>query len=114
MRLGDEPPAGDLLRDTRRRHGLTQAALARRGRTTQRHISRIESGAVSPSVETLAKLLRAMGEQLTLKAEAGPRSNQSTAELRAGYEQSTASERFADVAALSEFLTGINPPEQRP
>ena len=60
--------AGELLREVRRRHGLTQAQLAARARTSQAAISRIERGLVSPSVATLAELLDLMGEELTLAA----------------------------------------------
>ena len=59
---------GQLLRDARRRHGLTQQQLASRARTSQAAISRIERGLVSPSVATLAQLLDLMGEELTLGA----------------------------------------------
>lgn len=62
--------AGTLLRAARRRHGLTQAQLAARARTSQAAISRIERGLVSPSVAMLARLLDLMGEELVL--EAGP------------------------------------------
>jgi transcriptional regulator with XRE-family HTH domain len=62
-------PVGDLLRQARRRHGLTQAQLAARARTSQAAISRIERGLVSPSVATLAWLLDLMGEELRLSAE---------------------------------------------
>jgi transcriptional regulator with XRE-family HTH domain len=60
--------AGELLRETRRRHGLTQRQLATRARTSQAAISRLERGVVSPSVDTLAELLRLMNEELTLEA----------------------------------------------
>lgn len=60
---------GELLRTVRRRHGLTQAQLAARARTSQAAISRIERGLVSPSVATLAQLLDLMGEELVLGAE---------------------------------------------
>jgi transcriptional regulator with XRE-family HTH domain len=60
--------AAQLLRDVRRRHGLTQAQLAARARTSQAAISRIERGLVSPSVVTLAELLYLMGEELELDA----------------------------------------------
>jgi len=60
--------AGELLREARRRHGLTQAQLAARARTSQAAISRIERGLVSPSVETLRSLLDLMGEELVLDA----------------------------------------------
>jgi transcriptional regulator with XRE-family HTH domain len=58
--------AGELLKQTRSHHGLTQAQLARRARTSQAAISRIERDLVSPSVTTLATLLDLMGEELTL------------------------------------------------
>ena len=61
--------AATLLREVRRRHGLTQRQLAARARTSQAAISRIERGLVSPSVETLARLLDLMGEELRLDAE---------------------------------------------
>lgn len=60
---------GELLREVRRRHGLTQRQLAARARTSQAAISRIERDLVSPSVATLATLLDLMGEELTLGAE---------------------------------------------
>lgn len=58
--------AGQLLREARRRHGLTQQQLAARARTSQAAISRIERDLVSPSVATLASLLNLMGEELEL------------------------------------------------
>lgn len=59
---------GRLLRATRRKHGLTQRQLAIRARTSQAAISRIERDLVSPSVSTLAELLRLMNEELVLDA----------------------------------------------
>lgn len=61
--------AGELLRDARRRHGLTQRQLAARARTSQAAISRIERDVVSPSVATLHELLWMMNEGLVLDAE---------------------------------------------
>ena len=61
--------AGQLLRDARRRHGLTQRQLAARARTSQAAISRIERDLVSPSVGTLGELLWLMNEGLVLEAE---------------------------------------------
>ena len=49
---------------------MTQQQLARRGRTSQAAVSRIERDLVSPSVETLAHLLDLMGEELVLEARA--------------------------------------------
>jgi transcriptional regulator with XRE-family HTH domain len=60
---------GELLRDARDRHGVSQRALAVRAGTTQSAISRIERDRVSPSVETLRELLYLLGEDLSLGSE---------------------------------------------
>ncbi|HEX5610960.1 MAG TPA: helix-turn-helix domain-containing protein [Solirubrobacterales bacterium] len=60
---------GEILRDARRRHGVSQKRLATRARTTQSAISRIERDRVSPSIETLRELLFLLGEDLVLGAE---------------------------------------------
>lgn len=56
-------PAG-LLASARRRAGLTQRELARRARTSQSVIARIESGASSPSWRTLERLLSCAGFEI--------------------------------------------------
>lgn len=56
-----------MLREARTRHRVSQVSLARRAGTSQRHISRIERGEVSPSVDTLARLLAMVGEELRLE-----------------------------------------------
>ncbi|MGH7488612.1 MAG: helix-turn-helix domain-containing protein [bacterium] len=58
---------GQLLREARRRHGVSQKRLAIRAGTTQSAISRIEQDRLSPSVETLRELLRLIGEDLELE-----------------------------------------------
>lgn len=60
---------GQLLRDARRRHGVSQAQLAIRAGTKQSAISRIESDKTSPTVETLRELLFLLGEDLILRGE---------------------------------------------
>jgi len=57
---------GELIRDARRRHGVSQKRLAIRAGTTQSAISRIERDRVSPSVATLGELLHLLGEDLQL------------------------------------------------
>jgi transcriptional regulator with XRE-family HTH domain len=59
---------GELLREARRRHGVTQEQLAARARTSQAAISRIERDVVSPSVGTLTTLLDLLGEELELSS----------------------------------------------
>jgi transcriptional regulator with XRE-family HTH domain len=60
---------GMLLRKARTRHGLTQAELAARARTSQAAISRIERDVVSPTVQTLTRLFDLVGEKLVLEAQ---------------------------------------------
>lgn len=99
--------AAELVADARRRHGVSQRSLARRCRTSQTYISRVERGEISPTVDALTRLLQAMGEQLELTARPLPRANESTRELRADYEQLTPGERVAQAAELSYVLTGL-------
>ena len=54
---------GRLIRDRRLANGLTQAQLAIRAGSTQAAISRLERGEVSPTVETIERLLAVMGEE---------------------------------------------------
>ncbi len=56
------PP--ELLRQARRRAGLTQRALAERAGTSQSVVARIEGGRTDPSSETLLRLLEAAGAEL--------------------------------------------------
>jgi len=53
---------GELLRQTRIRHELSQEQLAIRAGTTQSAIARIERDRVSPSIKTLTSLFQAMEE----------------------------------------------------
>ena len=58
--------AGTILREARRRAGLTQRELAHRAGVPQPAVSRIERSHVSPRLETLDVLLRACGVALDL------------------------------------------------
>src|SRR3982750_2704492 len=59
------PEPGDLLRTARESAGLTQRDLARKARTAQSVVARIELGETSPSWSTLARLLKAAGFALS-------------------------------------------------
>lgn len=54
----------DLVREARRRAGLTQRALAEKTGTTQSAIARLEGGRTAPSLETVLSLVRACGFDL--------------------------------------------------
>ena len=59
---------GKLIQETRKRHGMSQRSLALRATTDQAAISRIERNESSPSIETVERLMAAMGEDLRLQA----------------------------------------------
>lgn len=58
----------EAIRNARERRGLSQTALAKRAKTTQAVVSRIENPALSylPSVEVLARLAVALGGHLEI------------------------------------------------
>jgi transcriptional regulator with XRE-family HTH domain len=58
--------AGELIARARIEAGLTQAKLARRAGTSQAMVARYETGAASPTVAALQRLLRAAGCELVL------------------------------------------------
>ena len=57
---------GDLIREARRRAGLTQAELADRARTSQPGIARWESGRTAVSLDDVLRLVRMCGLDLEL------------------------------------------------
>ena len=63
--------AGDFLRETRERQGVSQVELARRVGSHQPQVSAWETGTKPIQVEQLAALLEALGLELRLGA--GPR-----------------------------------------
>ncbi len=61
--------------------GLTQADLAARMGTTQSAIARMENGGTRPTLETLERLARAVGQDLVVGVEAGLRNDTSVKRL---------------------------------
>jgi transcriptional regulator with XRE-family HTH domain len=57
------PPmkVGGTIRRLREAQGLTQAALAQRAGLSRMHVIRIEGDAISPTLDTLAKVAGALG-----------------------------------------------------
>lgn len=58
---------GELVREGRRRSGLTQRELAERAGTTQSAIARLEGGRTSPALEDVVRLLRLTGWDLRVE-----------------------------------------------
>jgi transcriptional regulator with XRE-family HTH domain len=57
---------GALVREARRRAGLTQEELARRVGTTQSAVARVERGHTEPSLSRLRQMVRACGLELRI------------------------------------------------
>jgi ribosome-binding protein aMBF1 (putative translation factor) len=67
--LGDEFALARALIEARTRAGLTQVQLARRMKTSQSYVARIESGSVRPSTGALERFARATGSRLKITFE---------------------------------------------
>jgi transcriptional regulator with XRE-family HTH domain len=63
--------AATALRDARRLANLTQRQLAERAHVPQATVGRIEAGQITPRVDTLEKLLRAAGQELSFSPRPG-------------------------------------------
>jgi uncharacterized protein len=101
--------AARMLVYARRRAGLSQRALARLTGVPQPAIARIESGAVSPRIDTLERLLAATGMTLEAADRAGEGVDRSL--IRAALALSP-EERISRAARagrrLSGFLAEVN------
>jgi transcriptional regulator with XRE-family HTH domain len=63
---------GSAVRAARRRAGVSQAELAKRAKTSQPSIARLEKGQVSPTVISLDRIARALGSELIIDFEPVP------------------------------------------
>jgi transcriptional regulator with XRE-family HTH domain len=63
------------LIEARTRAGLTQEQVARRMKTTQTVVARLESGGSKPSTRTLARFAEATGSRLRITFEPEPRAS---------------------------------------
>lgn len=101
--------SGELIRDARRRHGLSQRRLALRAGAAQAWISRVERGEVSPSVESLDRLLLVMGERLSLGREplGSDESDSSWDELHRTRPMAERLERSFDAASFAAEMHGV-------
>lgn len=90
-----------LLREARKRSGLTQAELARRAGVPQSTVGRIESGLRDPSTELLERLIRAAGFELRVAlGEPDP----GTESLFERTLRRTPTERLADATRAARFV----------
>jgi len=67
--LGEEFELAKALIATRMRAGLSQTQLARKMKTSQSYVARIEGGKVRPSTDALERFARATGTRLRIAFE---------------------------------------------
>jgi transcriptional regulator with XRE-family HTH domain len=67
--LGKEFQLARALIEARTRAGLSQTQLARRMKTSQSYVARIEGGQVRPSTAALERLAKATGSRLKISFE---------------------------------------------
>jgi ribosome-binding protein aMBF1 (putative translation factor) len=71
---------GSAVRAARLRSGISQAELARRAKTSQPSIARLEKGQVSPTVISLDRIARALGTELIIDFEPLAKTTESPAQ----------------------------------
>jgi transcriptional regulator with XRE-family HTH domain len=90
-----------LVREARRRAGLTQADLARRAGVPKSTVGRVESGARVPSTEMAERLVRAAGFELSIAlAEPDP----GTDSMFERTLRRTPAQRLADATRAARFV----------
>jgi transcriptional regulator with XRE-family HTH domain len=95
---------GDLIREARRRSGLTQAELADRAGTSQPGIARWESGRTAVSLDDVLRLVRLCGLDMELALLQRDESDMAQAARLAGL---TGQQRMDRHARLARQLTTV-------
>jgi len=96
--------AANLLREARKRAGLTQRELARRAGTAQSVVARIERGLSNPSWETLTRLIAAAGFGLHSELVLGSTADSHMLQDVARILSLTPEERLAEVRNVNNFM----------
>lgn len=95
--------SGSLLREARRRAGLSQRELAKRAGTAQSVVARIELGQTNPTLETLTRLLAAAGFDLATHLLPRPVTGSHMLEDVARILSLSPEDRLAELANFSRF-----------
>jgi transcriptional regulator with XRE-family HTH domain len=91
------PFANEVIREARRRAGLTQSKLAARLDVSQAAIAQLEAPGSNPTVDTMDRVLHATGHRLEVRAE--PTRGGVDETLIARQLEMTAGERLAQAQA---------------
>jgi transcriptional regulator with XRE-family HTH domain len=101
--------AAALLREARIGAALSQRALARRARTTQSVVARIELGLASPTQDTLRRLLGAAGYELRAVLEPRPVLDPGALDDVPRILRLSPEDRLREVGSLDRFLAAARP-----
>jgi transcriptional regulator with XRE-family HTH domain len=101
MYYSDVVISGDLIKEARKRAGLTQVELAVRLGKSQTAIARWERDDVRPSLETLREIIRGCGLDLSFYMSAHDDSNTTIIDEHL---RMTTKERFADLITRVRFI----------
>ena len=97
----------DLIREARKRRGLTQQQLAERLDTTQSAVARLESGATAPSFDRVIEILRALDLDLDFMLVERDESDWMLASANLGLTPEALFERHESTAALFREIHGL-------
>ncbi len=97
---------GNLLKTARAAAGLSQRELARKARTAQSVVARIELGETSPTWATLTRLLRAAGFRPSARIERIATLDPQELDDIPRILRLTPEQRLREVALVSRFVAG--------
>jgi transcriptional regulator with XRE-family HTH domain len=98
------PTAAELVRRARTTARLTQRQLARRARTAQSVVARVERGLTSPSWDTLTRLLAAAGFELHADLELRPMTGAHSLDDVARILRLSPAQRLDEVGNINRFV----------
>jgi len=104
MRYPESPAAA--LRAVREAAGLSQRELARRAKTSQSVVARIEMGQVDPSWGTLDRLVRAAGGEARINVDPPVTFDPQLLDDVPRILALSPEDRLREVAAISRFVVG--------
>lgn len=99
--------ASGMLKKARNAAKLSQRELARKARTAQSVVARIELGTTNPTWETLSRLMRAAGCEIVTEVRRTPVVDPSELDDIPRILRLTPEERLLEVAQVSRFMANV-------
>ncbi|MEO5903559.1 MAG: helix-turn-helix transcriptional regulator [Gemmatimonadaceae bacterium] len=96
--------ASSLVKSARAQAGMTQRELAKKARTSQSVVARVELGETSPSLKTLSRLVKAAGFDVAAQLQRIPTVDPSILDDIPRILRMTPEERLREVAQVGRFV----------